>query len=655
MWIKTLKASNFKGQNFEDLYGENEVRISGRNKSGKTSRMRAFFWLLTGYSDWDTPANSNLFDDRFEVTKDTPVAFVEATIVMDDGEEYELRREAEAKFVRKRGTDTYEKAASDNYKYFVDEIERSATDFRDWLNEHITSEDMLKFVLDGHFFIDVIFSDKKKARQIIERLVGTVTPEEMKGDYSDIMPLLAKYSLDEVEERAKNLAKGIDQRLNEIPTLIQNIEREISEIEQIDFNAVEQDIITAEKERETLDQRLLDLTERMKPQMEAKYKAEADRRMRAEVYEKALTEFVTSNDAEISRLKSEIAAVKRQNEESKRQYNTAVCLKERYTAERDKAIADLKVAEQKRERLLAERDAEKSKVLDPNATKCPHCGAELTGDKLQAVIDNFERVRRERIDTIVNNGKANNAEIARLTKIAEDAQPYIDAALPEVITQSTDELEARVIALASHIPTKEDFNATDKGKTLLADIAAVVIPEVVMVDDSEIKARKKEVNDYLIPLYEKRGLKSRAENLRKQVDTLRTEQREKGSELAKHEHQRQLVKDYKQEQMQILSHKVNDGLTCSRIDVWSTQKDGTIVPDVVLKDAAGVSYSTTNNASRIRTAIDIQRFFCEKLGVNMPAWVDECSILDSTNMPDIDGTQTFYLSCAETALTIESK
>lgn len=655
MWIKELGGENFAGMNFKDEYKQGEVRISGPNRSGKSTRIKAFFWLLSSYTDANSVANANLFDNRFPLTKDTPEARVWAKIVLDNGEEYLVERIARAKFTRRRGTDIYEKAPSDEYMYRIDNIDRNATDFREWVSNNICPDELLRFCLDGSFFLNLVFDDKKKARQLIERVVGEVKREEMRGDYADILALLDKYSLDEIESRAANMAKGINQRLNEIPSLITNIEREISEIEQTDFNAIEFDIKQAENERERLDKELLDLSERMKPQMEAKYKAQSEKRMKQEMYDKALSDFIHEKDAEIARLKDEIVAVQKQNKESQRIYDNALNERNFWIRERDNAINNLKIAEQRYERLHKERDEEKAKTIDPNATKCPNCGAELTGDKLQQVIDRFERIKRERIDAIVVEGRATAAEIKRIEKIAIDAQPKIDAPLPEIINQSTAELEARITYLAGHIPTKEDFDSTDHGKELLAAINAVEIPVFAMPNDSEIKNKKAEVNAYLVPLYEKRGLKARAEALRKQIDELRIEQNEKGAELALYERQRQLVKNYKQEQMEILSHKVNDGLHSSRIEVWSQQKDGTVIPDLVIKDALGVNFACTNNASRIVTTVDIQRFFCDKLGVNMPVFVDECSVLDSQNLPLINNVQMFYLFRADSALHIETR
>lgn len=655
MWIKNLVSENFSGMNFADEYSANEVKISGRNRSGKTTRIKAWFWLLTGYTDANSAPNSNLFDNRVELTKDTPVARVWAKVVLDNSSEYKIERVAKAKFTRKRGTDIYEKAPSDEYTYFIDNIERNATEFKAWLIENIAPDDMLKFCLDGSFFIKEVLSDKKKARQIIERVVGKVTREEMSGDYSAIEELLQRYSLDEIDNRAQNMAKSINARLTEIPALIQNAETQISELRRIDFDAIEKDIIVLEGLRESCDRQILDLAERMRPQMEARAEAIRQKEMREAVLTEAYNKWKNEPQAEIDRLTSEINAIRRQNDESKRKHDDAVSQKERYTTIRDNAIINLKAAELKREKLLAERDAAKARQIDPSAKKCPNCGTELTGDKLQEVLDMFESFKRDRINQIVELGRRNNDDIKRYTKEAEDAQPYIDAAIPEVINQSYAELEQKVAALVGTSRTMTDFLQTEHGKQLQSDIDAVVVPEVNMPDNAEIKERKDTANADLVPLYEQRGMKSRIDSLTTSINELRAEQKEKGTELAMYERQRQAVKNFRQEQMEVLSRKVNSNLRFSQIEVWSTQKDGTVIPDLVIKDAQGVNYTTTNGASRIVTAIDIQRFFCDKLNVNMPCFVDESSIINADNMPVIEDVQMFYLYCSDSPLHIETK
>ena len=652
--LNEMFISNFKGVTAHHVFGENENKVSGRNASGKSTIIRAWFWLLSGRSSADTVANSDLFDNRYELDENTPTASVKAVVTID-GEKYTIERTAKAKFTRKRGTSSYEKASSDEYHFFIDDIERNATDFKEWLTANIASEDMLQYLLGGEFFITKIFDDKKAARAIIEKTVGTVTREEMQGNYESIEELLQRFSLDEIDQRAANMAKSVNDRLNEIPALIRNKEAEVSDIEQTDFVATDREIAELEAERDRLDKQMTDLTERIKPQMEAKHEAERTYQMKNDVLERAYEDWKKSFDVRRQKLTDEIAAIRQQNAKSeqkkKESEDNRQIVKMALTQKRN----ELESLKKKRERLLAERDAEKAKTLDPSATICPHCGAELQGEKLQAVIDNFEKVKRERIEAIVNEGKRTAAEIDALEKRIADMQKQLDEPLPQVITQPTDELEKQVLEIANTNTSKIAFMETEQGKTLLDDIGSVVIPEVKMPETEDIEAAKRNVNDRLVPLYERRGLKNRLTTLLNALDELRIEQKAKGSELATYEQQRQAVKDYKQEQMEILSRKVNDGLKFSRLEVWSKQKDGTVVGDLVLKDSNGVNFATTNQASRILTSIDVQRFFCEKLGVNLPTFVDESSTINNENLPKLDDVQMFFLFCADTSLAIDRK
>lgn len=651
--ILELTASNFKAQNFHDTYKDTNF-LSGKNGSGKSTRIAAWLWLISGRTDAVSPANHLLFDNRVELSPDTPTAKVES-VVSINGETYKIRREATASFQRKRGTSDYVKSASDSYKFFVDDIERNSGDFKEWISANLCDADLIAYTLSGDFFINRLYEDKKGCRQLIEKLVGNVERSEMQGDYECIDELLQRFSLDEIDQRAANMAKAINDRLNEIPALIRNKESEIADIEQTDFVATDREIADLEAERDRLDKQMTDLTERIKPQMEAKHEAERTYQMKKDVLEKAYEDWKKSFDVRRQKLTDEIAAIRQQNAKSEktRQDEEARRKLLALDIEADKKLLEL--TKQKRERLLADRDREKVVTMDESGTICPHCGAQLHGEKLQEVIDRFERVKRERIETIVNEGKRTASEIEALEKRIADMQKQLAEPLPQVITQTTEDLEKQVLEIINTNTSKIAFLETEQGKALLDDIGSVVIPEVTMPETNEIEAAKKQVNAQLVPLYERRGLKSRLTTLRSALDELRIEQKEKGAELAEYERQRKAVKDFKQEQMEVLSRKVNEGLKFSRLDVWSKQKDGTVVGDLVLKDSNGVNFATTNQASRILTSIDVQRFFCEKLGVNLPTFVDESSTINNENLPKLDGVQMFFLFCADTGLKIESK
>ena len=639
--IKELTLSNWRGQNAHYTFGDNTNRISGRNSSGKSSIMKSWFWLICGSASSNEPQNHKLFDDKLELTPDTPTASVKAVITID-GEEHVLERSAKAAYSRKRGSDEYVKQSSDIYKYFVNEIEYNATEYREWLSAFIAPDDMLRFVLSGDFFVSLVEDDKRKAREIIEKVVGTVERSEMQGDYSDIDELLEKYTPDQIEERAKNTSKSIDARLNEIPTVISQKQGEISEIEQTDFNALQAAINVLECEQKSIDEKIFDYAARMKPLLEEKAKAERDKQMKQNVYDKAketYTQGLIDTEhiliEEISRIEKENAEKRSRTAELHKMHEIDNEVKEQY----EQKVGELR------------KKAEEIRTMEYDSDDvCPICGQPLPDSKKAEAILQFEESRKLKFDTVIAKGKEIAGYINNLINTNKKRNEEINS----IIFEDAEPLKQKLKSLRTNdniVP----FELTEQGKSLQADIDAVVVPVVKMPEDADMKQKVADIKEKLKSLYMKKGLQSRISSLKNDIEELRSEQREKGAELAKYERQRQLVKEYKQEQMEILSHKVNDGLKSSYIECWSQQKDGTSVPDIVLKNKDGVNFATANGASRIVTTCDIQRFFCEKLGVSMPVFIDESSIIQTSNLPHFDGVQTFYLFCSDEPLKIELK
>lgn len=638
--IKEMTLSNFKGQNAHHVFGDIN-RVSGFNGAGKSTIIKAWNWLLCGQCDANSVANADLYDNRNPITPVTPTACVEAVIDID-GTEYTLKRTATAAFTRKRGTSEMVKNASDTYKYYVDNIEYNATEFKDFLTNNIAPDDMLKYVLSGEFFVDLVFSDKKKARAIIEKTVGTVERSEMKGDYADIDELLEKYSPDQIEERSKNLSKSIDERLNEIPTVISQKEAEISDIEQTDFTAVQNEIDSLETEQKSVEAQIFDYSARMKPLLEEKAKAEHDKQMKQAVYDKAKKVYMQGLIEEDNNLCLEISRIEKENAEKHERITTAMRMNatdEKRKSEYVQAIKDLR----------QERDNIKAEVFVGEEV-CPTCGQPLTDAKKAEAILRFEEERSEKLRIVIERGK----EVAGWVANIESTINKRNEEIRYIVIEDVEPLKQKLNALRTN-DNVMPFEQTEQGKALQADIDAVVIPVVKMPEDADMKQKVADIKEKLKALYMKKGLQSRISSLKNDIEELRSEQREKGAELAKYERQRQLVKEYKQEQMEILSHKVNDGLKSSYIECWSQQKDGQLVPDIVLKNSEGVNFATSNNASRLAVTADIQRFFCEKLSVNMPVFIDESAIFSSGNLPHFDGVQTFYLFCSDEPLKIESK
>ena len=80
--LKKLEIKDFRAKTLSVSFGE-YTTISGENGIGKSTIMKAWNWLLSGYTDSYSPMNSALFDDKNILTPDTPTASVKAWIDID--------------------------------------------------------------------------------------------------------------------------------------------------------------------------------------------------------------------------------------------------------------------------------------------------------------------------------------------------------------------------------------------------------------------------------------------------------------------------------------------------------------------------------------------------------------------------------------------
>ena len=103
----------------------------------------------------------------------------------------------------------------------------------------------------------------------------------------------------------------------------------------------------------------------------------------------------------------------------------------------------------------------------------------------------------------------------------------------------------------------------------------------------------------------------------------------------------------------MVSTRVNDLLEYTNIVMQRQQKNGDWADDCVIMNKNGVKYSTINGASRIVIATDIQRMFCKHYQVNLPVWVDNCSIIDEKNRPSYNGVQMIYIINSEEKFNVK--
>lgn len=147
--------------------------------------------------------------------------------------------------------------------------------------------------------------------------------------------------------------------------------------------------------------------------------------------------------------------------------------------------------------------------------------------------------------------------------------------------------------------------------------------------------------------------KEERDGIVKRLSDIESELKNAGNGIVKCELQEMEAQEYMQEAAVMLSEAVNSKIDGFKVQMFEILKNGESKPSCTLTDSDGVKYSTLNFSARIRADIAFSRMFCKMLGVNLPCFVDECSVFDSESRPDIKDTQMVYMQCSdEKRLTI---
>lgn len=650
IYLKKLTLQNFRAQNHEVVFGETTT-IKGRNGAGKSSLMHGFYWLMSSYTSANEVKNNNLFDNKVELTKDTPKASVEAILEIE-GYNYSIKKIAEAKFVRKRGTDTYEKASSDTYTLFIDNIETSASDFNAWVERNICPPDMIQYLLDGSFFAYLIDDEKNKARKVLENIIGEVKRDDMKGDYSCIEEDMKRFPIEAIEERTKNEIKPLKARINEIPAIIDSKQSTLAEYQQIDYASILEEIERKKADIEQIDASILGQGKAIEPIMGERNRIYDIINGKAMLLNEARVTHNARENAKIATVKAQLdearrhnAGITRANEISKANFDAAV-------RELESQKRTLKMFEDMRNELLAQRDEIKARVF--SGATCSYCGQDLPLDKQEELRAAFNERKQKELELVVSKGKKNNESInSAKDAIASLEEVVAKGFTPENVQDLSSLEEQYRAAQTSYVP----FESTSEYEVLTKEISDLksTLPEIPTNNNESLTNAKRMLMGELDSLNRKYGLKAKADEIRVDIIDLQAEMRRVGAEIARLEGKLDKCKEYTQEKADIISFRVNGKLNDCKIEMWSAQKDGTMIPDVVLKGKNGVKFSTLNFSDRIKTCVELQRLFMDKYEVCLPIWLDEAAVFSRENLPTIEGQSVLLYASEDMYLTVETR
>lgn len=641
--LKKIQLSNFKSLNIEVEFNKGATRISGKNGIGKTSVASAFYWLLTSYTSPSVPKNFALFDDRVELTHETPLAKVKVWIEID-GFDYTIEKTAEAKFTRPRGSSEWVKASSDTYTIYIDEIETSATAFNEWINANLCPVEFLPYAMSGEFFAYLVNDDKNKARKVLVDIAGEVKEEDFKGDYEVIAEAMKRYTTAEIVEQSKKKKKPLEERQLVIPNEIDRKEERLSELKAMDFSFTESEIERVKKEIETIDGLLLGNADAIKPILE--HNKEIER----ELAEKRLSlmnsrlDHKEKQSALTSEIKAKIADTKRGNEEIEKDNAKRLADFEKAKKDVETISNEINALNALLESLRTKKDKVKARVFTDD--HCPYCGAELDPMEIEKKKEEFNNAKKIELDAIVAEGKATKAKIEKKESELAFAQNFVDRGCPKNPPIDITPLEEELAKIeATFVP----FEDTDEYACLMLEIDALAkeMKEIPSNDNELLTSQKKGLIDELSELSKKLGLKDEIGKVEKEIEDLKMELREVANSIAILEQTIFKCKEYDQEKNELVSLRINGKMKKARFEMWGTLKSGELVPDLILTNERGVKFNSTNFANRIELMLDLQELFCKTFDINLPRFIDESAVFSPSNLPTFDDAQAIYLFASD--------
>ena len=624
--LKKLTIENWRAQSKVIEFG-NITEITGRNKEGKSTVMNAFLWLMTGYDEYDR-SNYQLFDNTVEQTYENAVpASVEAVLEVNRNE-YTFKKTAKQGWSRARGNSEYTRKGTDDYSFFADGIEVSATQYKTMIEGLLAPIDKLKIMLNIRYFLMLDWKDMRKQ---LEAMVGEIESSDFKGDYSVILQDLTKHTPDELKSLYKSKIKPIKSSIDSIPITIETMQNNLPDLKEVE--EARKSIDDAKQQIADIDEKIVGAGDFAKPYIDKRNAELAEISKMKEDYANCEAAYNSKFDGEVLKITKEIRDVDSYNSDVDKQNEKALSDKENAKKELTKMNDLLTVLQNRHEELTEQNKECKARVF--TGEKCSYCGQELPEDKLEEARKRFNEQKEKDHEYIVSQGKSNKEYLELTLKCIDNLKAEIEKPLEVREKKSKDDLEDKLDDLRkSFVP----YNKTTEGAAKLSVIEEkranlTVIPQQ---DNSSLLNMKRGLLDEIEINSKKLGLKDEYDKQVEKIKGLQEELKNNSVELAKLEGKLAKVKEYEEEKAKIISDRVNGKFEYVQIEMSETNKSGDIVPACVVKDNKGVNALVTNNASRVLCGIDIAIAFQNFYGLSLPLFIDNYELFSKDNQPDIN-------------------
>lgn len=591
------------------------TKIVAENGVGKSTIATAYLWCLFN-CDYELRDNPVVRREVDGVSVDDMDVSVE--LVLDvDGKEIIMKK------VQKR---TYSKDGSsykDDNKYFVNDVPKTLKDFNAYLDI-----DMSVFKMCSN--INAFLNQKPaEMREYLFSLVENVTDLDIahsKAELAELVPLLEKYTAEELSAMNKATKAKITKDLPVLDGQIKEKERDIqikSDIDTSDLellrNSLKVQIAGCIAKQTDNDKLLAEYNKASADILDLKFK-------QGDLSRKANEENIKARRG----LESQISNLNYVIDDAKKSIDNAEKVVE---FDKDKIAEYQKVLEDSR----AKWKAEKERVFDENSLICPYCKQEYSEGKKEELRADFKARKEAELNRITDKGNTNKKMFDEIKGLLVEAEQELEKRKESLKThtENMNILEKQL----SELPQEIDVSATEEYKALEQQITekeqAMHKANDISSVKAELKAQETALRQQLAEC-ESQIAKSDTAADEQRLEELRAEQRTQEQNKTNAEKILDLLDELDKVKNETLSDSINSHFSLVKWKLFELNKSGGY-KSVCIPTVNGKSILTTmsNKGNRILGRVDICNSIQKISGMSVPIILDDSESLDSTNQKKV--------------------
>lgn len=591
------------------------TKIMAKNGKGKSTIATAYLWCLFNcdYELKDNPVVRREVDGKSVDDMDTSV---ELTLDVD-GKEITMKK------VQVRTYNKDKTGYKDDNSYYINDVRKNLKDFNTYLDVDMN---VFKMCSNVNAFLN---QKPAEMREYLFSLVGDVTDLDIasqKAELAELVPLLNKYTVEELSAMNKATKTKIAKDLPILDGQIKEKERDIQLKQTIEVSDLE---LQKNSLKEQIDSCIAKQTDNDKLMAE---------------YDKA--------SSDILNLKFELSDMSRKanedNVKARRDIESKISDKQLLVRQAEKTIADTEknieyqqnAIDSINKNLQGIRDkwkTENERKFDETSLICSYCGQEYPEDKKEQLRADFDSHKAEELKIITSNGNLFKDKLDKNKKILKDLQ--------KELPQHKESLEMLNTAIAdlkkqlSELPQEIDVTATEEYKALEQQIAE---KEETMHKANDISAVKAELKAQETAL---RQQLAECESQIAKSDTAADEQRleelkqtriDSEQNKANAEKILDLLDELDKAKNEALTEAVNSHFGLVKWQLFEYAKNGNYksccIPTV---DGKSILTTMSNKGNRILGRVDICNSIQKISGISAPIVLDDSESLSTDNQKKV--------------------